>query len=217
MGLRRDLYDLLLALPGMDSPDDRKALLSYIGFSNYGALLDWQGSKFVFVDRLLTLLGGLGKGATMQFITALRGAPQVDVSRKQTLDGFLTQLGTMDASAFAKEFAPPPPDVTTPMDGGSTPPVARTKLVKLTGAQFGQLQNALVDAFDLDGLRMMARTQLDSNLDTISGSSNLQVAVYDLIRWAERTGALDRLLDGALAVNNTSPKLQAANKSLRGA
>ncbi|MBK8047849.1 MAG: hypothetical protein IPK16_12395 [Anaerolineales bacterium] len=209
MGLRRDLCDLLMALPGMDSPDERKALLSYLGFSNYGTLLDWQGSKFVFVDRLVSLLGGSGKDAMVQFITALRDAPQVGVSRKPALDGFLTQLGAMDTQAFDKEF-------TLANGGTETPPAVRPKLVKLTGAQFGQLQNALVASFNLDGLRMMARTQLETNLDTIASSSNLQVAVYDLIRWAERTGALDRLLDGALAVNGASPELQAVDKALRG-
>ena len=217
MGLRRDLYDFLMGLPGLDSPDERRALLSYIGFANYGALLDWQGSKFVFVDRLLTLLGGLGKDATAQFITALRGAPQVDLNRKGTLDTYLAQLGAMDALSFNREFTPEPTPVVgtggAETTGGST---TQAKLVKLNGAQFGQLQTALVTAFDMDALRMMVRMQLETDLNMIAGSGNLQVAVYDLIRWAERTGSLDRLLDGALAANPTSPELQAVDKSLRG-
>jgi hypothetical protein len=89
-------------------------------------------------------------------------------------------------------------------------------LTKLTGPQFGQLQQALVGAFDIDSLRMMVRIQMSENLDAIAGSGNLRKVVYDLIDWAQRTGNLDRLLDGALADVPGNPQLQAVNKALRG-
>ena len=82
------------------------------------------------------------------------------------------------------------------------------KLTKLTGPQFEKWQAAFIDAFDIDSLRSMVRTKLGERLDTISKDSNLKVVVYELIGWAERTGNLNRLLDGAVAAVPGNDALQ---------
>jgi hypothetical protein len=90
------------------------------------------------------------------------------------------------------------------------------KLLKLPGSQFKLFQDALLSAFDSSTLRIMVRTELDEELDTIASGSNLGAVVFELITWAQRTGRLDALLDGALNAVPGSPDLQALAKTLRG-
>lgn len=52
----------------------------------------------------------------------------------------------------------------------------------LTGRQIEQLQEALIDAYaSRDALRMLARIELEQNLDVIAGGENLRVLVFNLI------------------------------------
>jgi len=90
------------------------------------------------------------------------------------------------------------------------------KLVKLAGPQFKQFQDALLSAFDGGTLRSMVRMELDENLDNIAGGSNLGAVVFELISWAQRTGRLDALLDGACTAVPGNPDLLALDKTLRG-
>lgn len=125
--------------------------------------------------------------------------------------------------AKVKVTTPVPPAATvSPAASQSTPSVAPVpspppgKLTKLNGAQFQQLQGALLSAFDKGSLTQMMMFELDVNLSTITSNGPFATVVYELITWAQQTGNLDRLLDGALRVNPGNPDLRAANKALRG-
>ena len=65
------------------------------------------------------------------------------------------------------------------------------------GQQQKALQDALEDAFTLEELRGMVRTAMNQNLDAVAGGSNLRAVVFNLVEWAQRTGRLDELIDGA--------------------
>jgi tetratricopeptide (TPR) repeat protein len=79
----------------------------------------------------------------------------------------------------------------------------------LSGDHIQRLQDALLDAYDFDGLRRMVRTQLDEDLERIVAvpGRTLTDIVYDLIRhYAAEAGVL-RLLSAARAENPTNPRL----------
>jgi len=79
----------------------------------------------------------------------------------------------------------------------------------LSGAQYEQIQEALLAAFNEADLRRMVRIQLDADLDAVSGGKNLSERVYSLIEWADREGRVLALIDGATAQNSGNAKLQA--------
>lgn len=85
---------------------------------------------------------------------------------------------------------------------------ASPKLVKLNGTQFEEFFNALLSAFDYEELSLMLRIHLDANLSAVAKTGRLEVTVFSLIEWAQRTGNLDRLLDGALACNPSNQQLR---------
>jgi LysM repeat protein len=79
----------------------------------------------------------------------------------------------------------------------------------LPGTQVKQLHTALLSAFPTDeSLAQMVRIQLDQNLEVISTGRNLGNITYDLIRWAEANGQVERLIAGARAENPGNPELQ---------
>ena len=78
-----------------------------------------------------------------------------------------------------------------------SPPPAPAGSAKLTGQQFGAFHRALLNAFSLDELRMMVRIELGENLDTIASTGSLSAITEALISWAERTGLLAALVQGA--------------------
>lgn len=87
----------------------------------------------------------------------------------------------------------------------------------LTGRQLEQTQNALLEAFpSRDALRMLARIELDENLDAIAGGDNLRVIAFNLISWAERTGAFARLVEGAVRQNGGNATLRELQTAARG-
>jgi hypothetical protein len=61
----------------------------------------------------------------------------------------------------------------------------------------------------------MVQFELGEHLNRIAGGSDLSAIVFNLIDWAQRTGNLDRLLDGALATNPQNSDLQALAALLR--
>jgi hypothetical protein len=91
---------------------------------------------------------------------------------------------------------------------------AAAKLTRLTGKQFGVFQTALLGAFTRESLANMVRVYLDTNLDAVAGGSNFSTEVFSLIDWAQRTGHLDALIDGALAANPGNAELQAFARSV---
>jgi tetratricopeptide (TPR) repeat protein len=79
----------------------------------------------------------------------------------------------------------------------------------LTGAQHAQIQNALLAAFNEAGLHQLALHELDADLDAIAGGDNTTEIVFNLVKWANQTGCVRKLIDGALRQNPTNPALQA--------
>jgi sulfatase modifying factor 1 len=87
----------------------------------------------------------------------------------------------------------------------------------LTGPQIEQLQEALLDAFaSRDTLRMLARIELEQNLDAIAGGDNLRVLVFNLIMWAEQTGSVAQLINGACRQNAGNARLRDAQRAAQG-
>lgn len=125
------------------------------------------------------------------------------------LEGLLESVQPIFRAGQAPAAPPAPP----PAPSAPLPP---PRLVKLTGAQVKQFQDALLDAFDAGSLAQMVRIRLDQNLAAIAGGSNLSALVFDLIGWAQRQGRLDDLLDGALAEAPGNAALQALLAALRG-
>jgi V8-like Glu-specific endopeptidase len=74
--------------------------------------------------------------------------------------------------------------------------------MKLTGAQYQQLSDALRDAFTKQRLAEMIRFKLDKNLDDISLGGDYRQVVFELIRTAEAEGWTDQLL---LAARESNP------------
>jgi hypothetical protein len=73
--------------------------------------------------------------------------------------------------------------------------------MKLEGLQRRQFYEALLDAFDLNGLTRMVSFELNESLNLIAGGSSTSDIVFNLIQWAERTNRTKDLLQGALAEN----------------
>jgi hypothetical protein len=89
---------------------------------------------------------------------------------------------------------------------------------QLSGKQIGEIQEALLDAFPArDDLRMMVRIELDEKLEAIADGSNQRVVIFNLISWAERTGRIDDLVQGALRQNQGNLALQKLMASWRAA
>jgi hypothetical protein len=116
---------------------------------------------------------------------------------------------------FVPQPAAPPPVVPPTLAYQSAPPATSLPtLNRLSGAQFGQLQPALLHAFNNATLRQMVRVELDQNLDVIASGENLGEQIFNLIEWAQRTGNLIRLIQGALNAVPDNTALQAFVQSV---
>ncbi|GJM40355.1 MAG: hypothetical protein DHS20C20_06370 [Ardenticatenaceae bacterium] len=79
----------------------------------------------------------------------------------------------------------------------------------LTPDKLHQLETALLDAFDLDDLRLMIRRTRGHNLDEISLGKNLEIVVSDIVMRAKKRGWLTQLVEKAAAEAPTNPNLSA--------
>ena len=61
-------------------------------------------------------------------------------------------------------------------------------MTDLTGKQIEQFCDALLAAFDRSELEQLARIDLEENLEAIAGAGRLNVVVFELVMWAQRTG-----------------------------
>jgi hypothetical protein len=82
-------------------------------------------------------------------------------------------------------------------------------MMRLTGQQYQQFTQALVEAYSRQRLTEMARFRLDKNLDAIALGDDLQEIVFKLIHAAEAEGWTDRLLLAARESNPGNPQLLA--------
>lgn len=79
----------------------------------------------------------------------------------------------------------------------------------LSGKQYKQLQEALLDAFpDQSDLAQMVRFGLDINLNAISMGGSLAQIVFQLIQWSESRGRTYELIAAAHDANRTNGDLR---------
>ena len=87
--------------------------------------------------------------------------------------------------------------------------VAVGRAMRLTGQQYRQFTEALLEAFTLQRLSEMVRFRLDKNLDAIALGDDQREIVFKLIGAAEAEGWTDQLLLAAREANPGSPALLA--------
>ncbi|MEZ4709939.1 MAG: SUMF1/EgtB/PvdO family nonheme iron enzyme [Caldilineaceae bacterium] len=89
--------------------------------------------------------------------------------------------------------------------------------MQLTGPQLHQIQEALLSAFpSKDELSMLARLDLEQNLDAIAGGENQRVIIFKLLTWAESNGRVAHLIAAALRQRPGNPLLQQLVQDSRG-
>ncbi|MEZ4710880.1 MAG: effector-associated domain EAD1-containing protein [Caldilineaceae bacterium] len=82
--------------------------------------------------------------------------------------------------------------------------------MKLSGPQYKQLRQALLDAFPtLDKLEQMVSFELEESLDSIAGGRDLRDRAFNLIVWAEARDQIPKLIEGACSANPTNLQLKA--------
>ncbi len=108
---KAELFDLLVHLPAVDSPEERKALILFTGYADLGIYLDWRGSNVEFFTRLLDEFGRRGKEVLLGFLAALPNAPQVSVDREEKLAELRTQVAALDEGAWGRMFGGTAADV----------------------------------------------------------------------------------------------------------
>lgn len=85
----------------------------------------------------------------------------------------------------------------------------------ISGQQSKKLTNALMDAFpDKASLEQMLSFELDKNLDSIAGGSNLQVIVFNLIKVSKAENWIKDLIIAACKSNPGNSKLRAIAEEL---
>jgi hypothetical protein len=75
--------------------------------------------------------------------------------------------------------------------------------------RLADLHAALMHAFPtVAALERVVQFELDQNLQSITSGRSLQEVAFELIRWADATGRMSALVEGALKQNPTSPALK---------
>ena len=87
-------------------------------------------------------------------------------------------------------------------------------MTDLTGKQIEQFCDALLAAFDRSELEQLARIDLEENLEAIAGAGRLNVVVFELVMWAQRTGRGGELLAAAQRRRPTNAALAALAQEL---
>jgi hypothetical protein len=111
MNLRSDLLDWLAALPSMGTAEERRLLLARTGPTSLYLWLVWDGSSYIFAERLLGALARGGKAAVTAFLESLARLPWLsDNARGQEeLAALRSRLEALDEAQF--RAACPPEDL----------------------------------------------------------------------------------------------------------
>lgn len=81
--------------------------------------------------------------------------------------------------------------------------------MRLARQQAKEILEAMLSAYgNKSSLGIMVRLQLDEDLDKIAGGENLRVLVFNLIRWAEATDSVAKLIEAACRENPQNLGLQ---------
>ncbi|MBV6621440.1 MAG: formylglycine-generating enzyme family protein [Rivularia sp. (in: Bacteria)] len=85
----------------------------------------------------------------------------------------------------------------------------RKKVIRLSGDEHKKLRNAIISAYPAKvDLEIMVKEGLEENLNAIAGGENLTQVVFNLIKWAEARGELEKLITAAYNKNSGNPELQ---------
>ena len=88
--------------------------------------------------------------------------------------------------------------------------------MELDGKTRKQFHDALLSAFPSPAkLKQMVSFELDENLDVISTGGNHSDVVFELIKWAESEGKVEKLLTAARSANPGNPKLRSFDQQTR--
>jgi hypothetical protein len=147
------------------------------------------------------------KGRVKETLTTMHNI--VSISRSKLLEATLLSntLLLPPAEAVITET----PLLMLPLPGASTPASPERKL---TGKQYQQLQDALVDAFPQESLAQFVRFKLEVSLNTIASGSSIQEAAFKLIEYCEAHSLTSHLLASACEYNPANAKLLAVAEEL---
>jgi len=81
--------------------------------------------------------------------------------------------------------------------------------MKLTGAQFARIQQALLDGYTAESLQRLVRMHLDERLEIISGNASFAAQVASLIEWSAMQDKTPALTEAAHAENPNNALLAA--------
>jgi len=85
----------------------------------------------------------------------------------------------------------------------------KPELFKNHGEKLKELRNAIIDAYPKAiKLEIMVSDKLNQNLHSIAGGENMTEVVFELIKWAESRGLLEKLVKAALEYNSGNEELQ---------
>lgn len=106
MDLRSELLEWLAALPAMETPEDRQALLALTGPASVSLYLDWEGSSRAFAGRLIDSLSWNGRAALVAFLAALQNQAwlQEAPERWEELKALQSQVEAMSDAEFEATF-----------------------------------------------------------------------------------------------------------------
>lgn len=107
MGIGNDLRQFLAHLPGVDDPDDRRAMVASTRPTDMIIYLDFQGSNAAFAQRVVDELSRRGRADTLEFLSTLYGALDPGPEAKQVLGGFRAAVSALDDAGFRAEFPAP--------------------------------------------------------------------------------------------------------------
>lgn len=102
--VKTELLTFLSTLPHLDIPAERKALLAFTGFAMVGLHLDFSGSQADFAGALVTAVCGRGQAFSLQFLAALKNAPQVGSAHQDQLDDLIVRFAALSAAAWETAF-----------------------------------------------------------------------------------------------------------------
>jgi hypothetical protein len=181
------------------TPDFPKAMADSQALFNYlKSLLPGQFSEVVF--RL-----DIDEANLSRNVGQVQNAKEVIQLLKQSPDG-LTRLEAVlkDILKLRDLYVSSPTLSSTPSRSNYS------HLNELTSPQRRELRDALISAFpNRNRLELMLEDELGTSLNRITeGQPDYELAVRDLIKWAEANGKVPELLEGALKANPGNPKLK---------
>lgn len=80
--------------------------------------------------------------------------------------------------------------------------------MKLNGSQKQQFHSSLMAAFSKSELERLVSFHLDESLENITEEGNKADTLLDLIKWAERKGHIQELIDACIKSNPTNEPLK---------